>query len=214
MVKKIEEMDFYEILNLSVDASGQDIRNAYVLAVTTYHPDALASYGVLSAEERRSVLDRIEKAFATLGDAEARKAYDAQITATRPELQQRAFFRKSTEKLDIEDAAEEEKLWDRLKSRLLPGKLKRKKPQPENGHDRKDGKALQRSRHLYGGYLKRVREERGLTIENVAQITGIEPGVLRLLEDEETGSLLNPKEIYTLIRSYARCLGIEADNGE
>ena len=51
MVKKIEEMDFYEILNLQVDATDQDVRNAYILAVATYHPDALASYGVLSAEE-------------------------------------------------------------------------------------------------------------------------------------------------------------------
>jgi curved DNA-binding protein CbpA len=214
MVKKIEELDFYEILNLRVDATDQDIRNAYILAVATYHPDALASYGVLSPEERRSVLDQIEKAFETLGNAEARKAYDALILPTRPEFQQRAFFRKSTDKLEIEDAAEEERLWDRLKSLLFPAKSKKKKPDPGNGHDRKDWKALQRSRHFYGEYLKRVREERGLTIENVAQISGIDPGILRLLEEEETASLPGGKETYTLVRRYARCLGIDAENGE
>ncbi len=72
MAKKIEEMDFYELLNLRLDATEQEILKAYDLAVATYHPDALASYGVLSAEERGEMLDRIEKAFQTLGDAAAR----------------------------------------------------------------------------------------------------------------------------------------------
>ena len=84
MAKKIEEMDFYEVLNLRLDATGQEVREAYDLAVATYHPDALASYGVLSAEERGEMLDKIEKAFQTLGDAAARKAYDTLILPSRP----------------------------------------------------------------------------------------------------------------------------------
>ncbi len=214
MVKKIEELDFYELLNLRVDASDQDVRNAYVLAVATYHPDALASYGVLSPEERRSVLDRIETAFETLRDAEARKAYDAMILPTRPEFQQRAYFRKSTEKLEIEDVPEEEKLWDRLRSALFPGKPKKKKPEPGNGDDHRDWKALQRSRYFYGEFLRRVREERGLTLESAAQKCGVAPGVLRMLEEEETATFPGGKETYALLRRYARCLGIDAENGE
>jgi len=214
MLKKIEELDFYEVLNLRVDATDQEVRNAYTLAVATYHPDALASYGVLSAEERRSVLDRIKKAFETLGDAEARQSYDALILPTRPEFQQRAFFRKSTEKLEIEDAAEEEKFWDRLRSILFPAKSKKKKPEPGNGNDRQDWQALQQSRYFYGEYLKRIREERGLTLENVAQISGIDPGILRLLEEEETASLPGGKETYNLVRRYASYLGIDAEKGD
>ena len=214
MVKKIEELDFYELLNLRVDATEQDIRDAYILAVATYHPDALASYGVLSPEERRSVLDRIEKAFATLGDAEARKAYDAMILPARPEFQQRAFFRKSTEKLEIEDAAEEEKFWDRLRSLLFPGKSKKRKHEPGNGNEHKDGKALQKNRNFCGEHLKRIREERGLTLEDVAQISGIDPGILRLLEEEETTSLPGGKETYKLVRRYASYLGIDPESGE
>ncbi|OGD19549.1 MAG: hypothetical protein A2W03_01265 [Candidatus Aminicenantes bacterium RBG_16_63_16] len=214
MVKKIEELDFYELLNLRLDATDQDVRNAYILAVATYHPDALASYGVLSPEERRSVLDRIEKAFETLGDAAARKAYDALILPARPEFQQRAYFRKSTEKLEIEDAPEEEKLWDRLRSVLFPGKSKKKKPESGNGNDHRDWKALQQSRYFYGEFLRRVREERGLTLESAAQSCGVDPGVLRMLEEEETAALPGSKETYNLLRRYARCLGIDAESGE
>jgi curved DNA-binding protein CbpA len=214
MVKKIEELDFYELLNLHVDATEQDIRNAYSLAVATYQPDALASYGVLSPEERRSVLERIEQAFETLGNAEARKAYDALIRPTRPEFQQRAFCRKSTRKLEIEDAGEKGNIWNRLRSLLFPGKSKKRKHEPGNGNEHKGWKALRKNRNLCGEHLKWAREGRGLTLEDVAQISGIDRGILRLLEENETASLPAGKETYDLVRRYASYLGINVENDE
>ncbi len=47
MVKSIKDLDFYELLNLDLDATRVEIENAYLLAVATYHKDGLASYGVL-----------------------------------------------------------------------------------------------------------------------------------------------------------------------
>jgi len=214
MAKKIEEMDFYEVLNLPLDATEQDVRKAYDLAVATYHPDALASYGVLSAEERGEMLDKIEKAFQTLGDAAARKSYDALILPGRPESRQRAFFRKSTDKLEIEDAAEEKSFWERLKSVLFPDKSRKKRPEPGNGNGRKDRREPQRSRLFYGEYLKHTREERGLTLENMAEISGIDRGVLRLLEEGESALLPDGKEADNLVRRYARYLGVDAGNGD
>jgi DnaJ-class molecular chaperone len=123
VVKKVEDMDYYELLNLRVDASTEDVRKAYLLAVATYHPDALASYGVLSADERRQVLDRIEQAFQTLGDPAARKAYDDVVMPSRPESRQRAFFRKSTEKLEIEDAGGGREILEAAEVPVLPGKI-------------------------------------------------------------------------------------------
>ncbi len=214
MVKKIEELDFYELLNLTVDATDDDIRSAYNLAIATYQPDSLASYGVLSPEERRLVLDRIEKAFATLGNTDSRKAYNSMILATRPELGERAFFRKSTEKLEIGDGEKEVGLWKRARSLLFPSRAKKKKLERTNEHDRRHWEALRKSHKLHGEYLKWVREERGLTLEDVAQISGLDPGTLRLLEEDETSLLPGGKETYDLARQYARFLGIAAEEDE
>ncbi|HCS49265.1 MAG TPA: hypothetical protein DIW61_13830, partial [Candidatus Aminicenantes bacterium] len=76
MIKKIEEMDFYELLNLRLDASPKDIENAYLLAVATYHQEGMASYGVLGDVERGLILDKVEEAFQTLRDPAKKKAYD------------------------------------------------------------------------------------------------------------------------------------------
>ena len=213
-MKKIEELDFYEILDVRLDATEEDIRNAYILAVATYHEDALASYGVLSVEERRVMLDRIEKAFETLGDARARQDYDTLILPSRPEYQRRAYFRNSTERLEIEDAQVKEKLWDRLRSSLLPFRHRKKTGDCGNGNNHQDYRALQRSRYFYGEFLRRVREERGVSLESMAQSCQMSPEELRALEDEDYGGLADRREIYRRLRQYARCLGLDSGNGD
>src|SRR4030042_4945924 len=124
MIKKIEEMDFYELLNLRLDASPRKIENACLLANATCHQDSLASYGVLGDAERVDILDRIEEAFQTLHDPLRKREYDALFLPGRPEYRGRAYFRRTTTRLEIEDAAEEEKLWDRIKAAVLPSRLR------------------------------------------------------------------------------------------
>jgi cytoskeletal protein RodZ len=76
-------------------------------------------------------------------------------------------------------------------------------PEPESGNGNTSGR-----------YLKQVREERGLTLENVAQISGLEVGVLRLIEEGETDLLPGGKETEDLVRRYAEYLGVGAENGD
>jgi DnaJ-class molecular chaperone len=214
MIKKTEDLDYYELLGLRFDASLQEVRNAYILAVATYHEDALASYGVLTGEERRSVLDRIEEAFRTLGDPGARKNYDTQLVATKPEYQRHAYFRSSVERVEIEDADGQGKVWERLKSRLTLSRLSRKKADGRSGNDHGDWRALQRSHFYYGEYLKRVREERGLTLEDAALSCRLSSEELRALEDEDHERFSDRTEVYRLLRRYARCLGLDSPNGD
>ncbi len=132
VIKKIEEMDFYDLLGLPIDALPEEIEKAYSRALATYQDDALASYGVLSSEERKLILARIKAAFAMLSDTQRRKAYDALILPMRPESKQRAYFRKTTTRLEIEDASEEEKFW--AKARLFFSFRKRKRAPDNDGH--------------------------------------------------------------------------------
>jgi curved DNA-binding protein CbpA len=213
MIKKIEDMDFYEILNLRLDATQTEIENAYLLAMATYREEAMASYGVLTVRERELMLDRTDEAFRTLADPKKRRAYDAAIVASRPESKRRAYFRNSTEKLEIEDAEEKEKLWDRFKSAILlrgPGKKKNS----SNGRKNiKNWEALQRDRYYYGEILRSVREQRGMTLEEAAQNCNVSASLLKALENEDDGALPNEKVRAKLLRAYAGCLGLNPENG-
>ena len=212
MIKKIEEMDFYDILNLPLYASPKDIENAYLLAVATYHQEGLATYGVLGDLDRGLMLDKVEEAFQTLRDPEKKKAYDPLVLPGHPQFQQRAYFRRSTRRLEIEDASEEERLWDRIKAAVSPASRRGDGyGHGENGDERE---RLPEDFYYFGDYLKKVREKRGLSREDIAGRCGISPAQIERLEEETSPSRPHGEELLEGLKLYARCLGLDSENGQ
>lgn len=112
-------MDHYELLNVSRNSSLQEIERAYELCKITYQTDSIAHYSLLSEEDRRLVLDRIEKAYETLRNSKKRKAYDFEMFERNKDYHERAFFRKTTEKILIEDTTDKPSFWRRIKYLFL-----------------------------------------------------------------------------------------------
>jgi cytoskeleton protein RodZ len=63
-----------------------------------------------------------------------------------------------------------------------------------------------------GDYLKREREIRGVTLENIALETKISVKALKALEDNDFDALPAYPFVKGFIRSYSRCLGIDGDD--
>jgi DnaJ-class molecular chaperone len=118
-IKNVQEMDYYELLNIDRNASIQEIERAYELCKITYQTDSIAHYSLLSEKERQSILNRIEKAYATLKNTKKRKTYDFEIFEYNSGYKEKAFFRKTTEKILIEDTTEKTSLWQKLKYLFL-----------------------------------------------------------------------------------------------
>lgn len=114
-IKNVLEMDYYELLNVDQNASVQEIERAYELSKMTYRTDSIAHYSLVSEEERQRILDRIERAFATLKDPETRRSYDFKVIGNESDNRKRAFFRKTTEKMLFEDTADKPNIWRKIK---------------------------------------------------------------------------------------------------
>jgi curved DNA-binding protein CbpA len=213
MIKKIEELDFYEVLNLRHDASPKDVENAYLLAVAAYHQEGLASYGLLGDEDRGLMLRKVEEAFQTLRDPDKRKAYDSVALSAYPHVRLRASFRRSTSRLEIEDASEEERLWDKIKAVVNPsGRRRDGRGHGDNGNDWRQER-LPEDFYYFGDYLKKVREKRGLSREDIAVRCGLSPDEIETLEEETSPSRQQGKELLEELRHYAKCLGLDPENG-
>ena len=124
MIKKVEDWNHYELLGVERTASKEEVWEGYQAALSTYQPGSLAAYGLVTEDERRVILERIQEAYRTLSDPELKKAYDLALLKRSSYYSPKAPFRKSVGKVEIEEAAPRPGLRDRLRrlfSRREPG---------------------------------------------------------------------------------------------
>ncbi len=117
-LKKIEEMDHYEVLNINRSASQQEIQKAYIIAKAAYQKDSLAHYNLVSEGERKEMMTQIERAYLTLSHPKKRRKYDLRTFQYKNENKEASFYRGTTQKMVIEDG-EQKGFWTRLKYKIL-----------------------------------------------------------------------------------------------
>ena len=116
MLKKIEDWNYYELLSVERTASQDEVWEAYQAALGTYRDGSLALYGLVGEDERAHVLERVQEAFQTLRDPEKRREYDLALLRHAPYFPPKAPFRKSIDRLEIEEAPPKRSLWERIKA--------------------------------------------------------------------------------------------------
>ena len=79
MLKKIEDMNHYELLEVSPRATAQEIHKAYERIRKIYDPNSIALYSLFSPEETERIRQRVEDAYRTLIYEENRREYDLSL---------------------------------------------------------------------------------------------------------------------------------------
>ncbi len=80
-MKTISDQDHYEVLEISHEASAEEIERAYGLARATYADESLAGYSVFGEGEAEAVRQRIETAYRVLSNDESRQVYATSSSA-------------------------------------------------------------------------------------------------------------------------------------
>ena len=78
-MKPLTEQDYYELLEISRSASGDEIERAYRLACSTYSTESMAGIAVFGDGDVEVIRARLDVAYEVLLDPEARAAYDAEL---------------------------------------------------------------------------------------------------------------------------------------
>jgi curved DNA-binding protein CbpA len=188
-MKPLGEQNHYELLEVSSEADAAEIERAYRMAQATYASDSLAIYSVLGDEDAVTLRERIEQAYEVLSDPERRRAYDGSLggEAKAPPSTGLAF------ELERERPARSEP--KPLASVALAGFDELEAEAGSSVYD--------------GARLRRARMRRGLELEQIAQVTKINPTYLRFLEEERFDDL--PAAVYVrgFVGAYARCCGLD-----
>ena len=142
----LDELDYYETLEISRDASLEDIEKAYELLRDAYSTDSLALHSVFSEGDASVMRDRIEEAYRVLSDFELRRDYDA----TRRKAQ--GSVSSSTEELGVEGD-------NQMPPIGSPQPLDHEIDLPDDGR-------------WDGSFLRRARIQAGMELEEIANAGG------------------------------------------
>ena len=209
-----KEKHYYEILEIPLDASFEEVNQGYKAARNAYSGDSLALYSIMSKQECDNILNLIDEAYSIISDPVKRSQYD----------QARGFNK------DIR--ANESQLRDYnpspisgLSENSNTG-INRPKPNVENKmtklmaakrfaldytEDPELDKEIESATEFTGEFLKRIREYKNVDIVRLAEMTKISKTYLKKIEEEETSGL--PALVYVrgFVFQYAKCLKLNPD---
>jgi curved DNA-binding protein CbpA len=210
MIKKIEDLNFYELLEISPTATSQEIHKAYERIRRVYEPNSVALYSLFSPEETAVIQQRIEEAYRTLVYEDNRRKYDAmlrdrnELPETLPPLPPQPKFEPQPIRPRFTAAPEM-----RYRARDLPD-IPRPRPQVVS-HQEMPSPVSQLIAEFTGPAIKLLREQKGLTLRNIADITKVSARYLELIEEENFQKLPARAYIRGFVMLYAKALDCNAE---
>lgn len=200
-MKKLMEQNFYELLGIEFDVSSFEISRAYKENYQLYHEDSLASYSLFSREEREQILARLDEAYATLIDEKKRFRYDQSLVEC-------GVLKEGMKSQD---------------GRKTIGLISDSKVSTNNTilTIRNELKAMVSSNPviqeilthnvLRGKDLKRIRDELGVSLKIITEMTKVRMIFLRAIEEDEYGKAPSRIFLKSYVKAYAQSIGLDGE---
>jgi len=238
MIKKIEDLNYYELLEVSPRATSQEIHKAYERIRRVYEPNSIALYSLFSPEETASITQRIEEAYRTLAYEDNRKRYDTllrgqeelpelpPLPAAEPEyklrhaeptrqtrhIQAALTLPSENRYLTSPELPFQELPFQELPRQELPRQeLPHQQPTPQKIAHEPATPVSQFIADFTGPAIKMLREQNGLTLRNIADMTKIGTRYLECIEEELFDKLPARAYIRGFLMLYAKALGCEPE---
>ena len=214
MFRRLSEQDYYQVLEVSYDASPEEIQSAYEDAREIYSREALVSVSILSEQERRRTFERIAEAYQTLIAEESRRLYDESLgIPRRPTARSRmAFGRKETPLvLSSPLSPLETEVLDELEPEAPSSAPSPSPPERPALEPRRSPVQLGLTEEATGEFLRRAREALGVDLATISEETKIGCSMLEYIETERLDRLPAPVYLKNFTLQIARCLGLDEE---
>ncbi len=213
MLRRLSEQDHYQVLEVSYDASSDEIQSAFETARDIYSHEALVSSSILSDRERRRTFLRISEAYQTLIAEKSRRLYNRRVGI--PGLRPNGTSLSPTV-LNVEppatlaDVAAREAVVESEHDAADDVEASEQAPVSESP-PRECPLQLEPAEEATGAFLRAAREAMGLELATISKETKIGRAMLEYIETERLDRL--PAEVYlrNFTRQFAGCLGLDED---
>lgn len=174
--------NYYQLLEVKPSASIAEIRKAFQKMKSIYQPGSLAAYSLFTTEDLEAVIRRLEEVLSVLTDLDKRKKYDSSLIEKR-QLSEKEVINYKMLKKEMRAAA----------LAAIPDKID-------------EGFAQQPGLVYDGQFLKKMRQFKKISLDEISKITKISPKILIAIENMDISLL--PAGIYLkgFLKEYAKCL--------
>ncbi len=199
MLKKIDDLNFYELLEVHPTATSQEIHKAYERIRNVYDPNSMALYSLFTPEETARIRQRVEEAYRTLVYDENRRHYDRMLRE-RHEMPEPVLPRPAPRPAAAQQA---------MRPDVRPRELFSEPAQTASSEQREA--LIAEIREFSGKAIKALRESLGLSLRNVADTTKIGSRYLEYIEQEAFAKLPARPYLRGFLILYAKVLGCNPD---
>ncbi len=200
-MKRFEELNHYEILEIPVDASSFEIREAYRDALSIYNEDSLATYSLFTGEERDRILNKVEKAFGTLIDEKRRVDYDRNLVKSGEadtSILNKRSQRKPIPLFRTRNLIDKDALFKKIRKRIEDKEVKEISNQ------------ILTKEVISGNDLKKLRESIGIELEEIFEVARIGVSILKSIEEDQTEGLPSSVYLKNFLKVYAELLQVDS----
>jgi len=211
MIKKIEDLNFYELLEVSPTATSQEIHKAYERVRRVYDPNSVALYSLFTPEETAVINQRIEEAYRTLVYEDNRKKYDAtlrdrnELPDISPPPPPGLRYQPRPSRAPV--TAQRENQYTGTSSESPPPVA----PTVSRPVQEAVSPAPPFVGEFTGPVIKVLREQRELSIREVAEMTKVNSRYLEFIEEETFQKLPARAYIRGFLMLYAKALGYDPE---
>jgi curved DNA-binding protein CbpA len=198
-MRPLAELTHYEILDLSTGATPLEIRQAYKTASEVYSEDSMVIYSLFSDEERKEILARVDKAFATLSNERARSEYDQMLIRQGAMKEGSQYWSAGIRVAPVDGSGSTDPAFQ----------SEGEKPQAVENLVVKE---ILSQEVLTGMDLKRLRTEMGVSLEQIAERTKIRPRMFRCIEEDQFNELPSRLHLKSFLKAYVQYLHLNPES--
>jgi curved DNA-binding protein CbpA len=190
------KFNYYEILEISPGVNQSEIFSAYQRLRDTYSGKNMAIFSIFTEQEAKEYLCLVEEAYSVLGNKNLRSLYDQKFFAGEATPESLSF-----QSLNQESKAVMTQDVKRVASAFRLNYTRNEKFEAE----------IESNQEWNGEWLKKVREYKQVSLDQLSHLTKINPFYIKAVEEMKPEHL--PVEVF--VRGYvvqiARTLGLKAD---
>lgn len=213
-----DKKNYYEVLDVAINANPAQIENSYVRAKNAYTGDSVALYSLMTRDECDRILAQIEEAYSVLGFPEKRKEYDRHRGFNQGPSQAYDHVQNKSQsaaelykEIKASDQIQYESYGSNLDEARVSKIMAQKKFGLEFNEDSEMDRKIRECSEFSGPFLKQIRDYKNVTIERMAEMTRISKTQILAIENDDLTRL--PAEVYVrgYVYQYAKVLKLNPE---